>query len=279
MSPKDENILSVVNLLALLFCARKQQLPKLPEEDQYLLTVTKEHLKGANLSIPVFVNTLKTLHERGYLTAVSIFEDGYHEKIREVFKDENYNLLLEQLSVHKNNVLTIEQKKIFVDTLEKMAPPNLRIGNGAFLEEKITFTDLLNDSKRILNNHKDDDVSLVVLMPFRDIEKLLEKMNNGKSFDEIQDSRIWYDNTKYEFHIGNTVILVSYQGKPNIEHYVLARIYECTDESVVWYDDISDYTPRALKDALLKFLKKNKKLVNLFTVHADRLVFDKDSFV
>lgn len=278
MTPKDQNILSVVNLLVLLFCARKQHLPKLPEEDQHLLTVTKEHLQGANLSIPVFVNTLKTLHERGYLIAVSIFEDEYHEKIRDVFKDGNYNLLLEQLSVHKNNELTIEQKRIIAESFQNMAQPNSRVSNDAFLDEKITFTDLLSDTKRILDDHKDNDVSHVVLMPFRDIEKLLGKMNNGKSFDVIQDSRIWYDNTKYEFHIGDTIIPISYQGKPNVEHVVLDLLQHNMRDGVIGYEDIDGYSPSSLRGALMRFVNRNAKLKKIFKVCRDRLEFDKEAF-
>lgn len=278
MSPQDQNILDAINLLSLLFRARKQKLPKLSDEEQHTLTVTKEHLAGADISIPVFLNTLKTLNGKGYLTSIGIFENEYHDKIREVFEEKKYNSIIQELSKHSLNNLPAEQKEAIAEELRRMAPPNVEVDTDSIIDQEINLTDFLDEGRKVFADHKDDDVAVVLLVPFRDIDTLLEKMNAGESFDEIQDSCVWYDPEKYEFHVGEDVVSTAYQAKPNVEHDVLSRLVEDLDEGVIWFDDIEHRTPRSLKDALLKFVDKNDKLKEVFAVHHDRLEFDKEAF-
>ena len=70
MNPKEQNIINTLNLLVLLFRVRKQAIPKLTDEQQHTLKVTKEHLATAGIAIPVFINTLKTLDDKGYLRSI-----------------------------------------------------------------------------------------------------------------------------------------------------------------------------------------------------------------
>lgn len=278
MTPKNRNILDVLNLLTLLFRVRKQAFPKLSDEEKHTLTVTKEHLQGANLSIPVFINTLNILANKGYLTAVSIFEKEYHQKMRDAFVDDNYNLVLEELSKHGLDKLSNEQKIALGQSLEKIAPPQYKLDTDALLKTDISYKDFLDDAKIAFENHTDEDVSKIILFPFRDIDFLLEKMNDGMTFDEVQDSSIWYDSMKYEFHVGDDVIPTSYQGKPNVEHYVLEKLHDCLDDGVIGYEDVDGHKQESLKSNLQKFVKKHKRLRKIFKIRKDRLEFDREAF-
>lgn len=278
MTPKNRNILDVLNLLTLLFRVRKQAVPKLSDEEQHTLTVTKEHLQGANLSIPIFINTLNTLADKGYLTAVSIFEKEYHQKMRDAFVDDNFNLALGELSRHGLDKLSSEQKIALGQSLEKLAPPQYKLDTEALIKSDISYKDFLDDAKVAFEKHSDEDISKIILFPFRDIDLLLEKMNNGSSFDEVQDSSIWYDGVKYEFHVGDDVIPTSYQGKPNVEHYVFEKLYDCFDDGVIGYEDIDGHKRESLKSNLQKFIKKHKRLRKIFKIRKDRLEFDKEAF-
>ncbi len=280
MTQNDKNILDALNLLSLLFRANKQKFPKLTDEEQYTLTVTKEHLENDSISVSVFINTLHVLAEHGYLIAVSIFESEYHEKIRDAFSDEVFTSAVQKLSEDSRNSLTEEQKLVFANALQELLPHNLRseFDIEGFTQEEITLTDLLSDTRKVFNNHKDGTVAKIILLPFRDIDKVRKQMNAGKTFDEILDAEVWYNDRKFEFYLKGLTIPASYQTKPNIEHYVLKLIPEHLHDGVIWYDEIEERTSRSIKDALLKFVAKNNKLQDIFTVHINRLEFDVEVF-
>jgi len=84
MTPGDENILKVLNLLVLLSRAQKQPVSALPEEKQGTLILREEHVKMSGLFLPAFINTLKILSDRGYLVFVALFENESRQKIDEI---------------------------------------------------------------------------------------------------------------------------------------------------------------------------------------------------
>jgi hypothetical protein len=278
MSPKDTNILNALNLLTLLFRSKKQKSPKLSEEETHTLTVTEQLLAKADINLPVFLNTLTTLADKGYLVAVGIHDDEFHEKIREGFKEESYNQALEEISKAGIDKLTVQQKTVIAQAFQKMMPANAQVDLDDFINDDISIKEILDDARNVYKDHKDGEVAKILLMPFRDIDVLLTKMNDGKSFDEIQDSEIWYDEKNLEFRIGDIKILTKYQGKPNVEHYVLILIKDSLNDGVIWYDDIEQRSARSLKDSLLKFINKDQRLQDVFTVHTNRLEFSKEAF-
>lgn len=77
-----------------------------------------------SLSISVFINTLKTLHEKGYLMAVSIFEDKAHLVIQESFSDEKYSEILKEIEMVDTNEVQEKLKLGIADVLEQMKPAN-----------------------------------------------------------------------------------------------------------------------------------------------------------
>ena len=279
MTPNQKNILDTLNLLALLFRANKQKMPKFSEEERHTLTVTEEHLSKADITIPVFLNTLTSLGDKGYLIAVGIHENEYHDKIREAFSDNVYEQVLKETSEGGLEKLSDEQKLEIATAFKKMAPKNVDIDVNYFVEEEITIKDILDDTRNAFKDHKNGVVAKVLLMPFRDINRLLKHMNEGKTFEEVLDSDIWYDDKNYLFFMGKKSISTAYNSKPNIEHSVLSLIQDSLEDGVVWYDDINDRNPRSLKDALLKFVEKDERLKQIFKVHSDRLEFTIEPFV
>jgi hypothetical protein len=278
MTPRDENVLKVLNILTTLFHSRKQKIPKLSKEEQHILIVTEEHIAKENITIFTFLNTLRVLNEMGYLMATGIFENEYHEKIRDAFKDENYNFAQAELSKINNGKLTTEQKEVLANEIKRMLPPGEIFDQEAFDREDITYKELFDPAKLLLENHKDDEVAIVTLMPFRDIDRLFEKMNAGQGLDEIQDTSNWYDGHNCVFHLGTKTVSAMYHGKANVEHDILKRIKECLHDGVVWYEDVSEHKPTSLRRRLIDFVNKDEELKNIFTVYSDRLEFDKEAF-
>jgi len=278
VNPKEQNIIDTLNLLLLLFRAKKQSFPQLTEEQQHTLKVTKEHLAIAEISIPVFINTLNTLSEKGYLFAVSIFEDKFHSEIQKVLSDKNYPEILKQLENLDMGVFDRELKQRIADTIEKIKPANLELDRKELMEdEHISFASLISDGVSVLAGHTSNEVAIVTLMPFRSIERLLEKMNAGMKFDEVQDAGIWYDPKNFLFHIDEDTVSTSYQHKPNKEHFALTALLGMISESKIDYtdvpefDDANDNEMRSYRDALKRFVEKHPRLSEIFTVHSDHL--------
>ncbi|MBP9759914.1 MAG: hypothetical protein KBD24_00935 [Candidatus Pacebacteria bacterium] len=278
MTPGDENILATLNLLVFLHHARKENNLNLSEEEKHLILVKQEYLNKGGISLPVFHNTLKILDKKGYLMGVSIVDDDFHEKVKGFTSEEGFGEILSKIPDVNVDFFTPNGKQFIADLVSSKIPPQYTFDVKAFEEEKITIKEVLEQTRDIFQVHNNDLVSYVILLPFRSIEKLLEKMNDGRSFEEIQDSDIWYNRSAYEFHIGDVIVPVSYQGKPNIEHDVLLKLTDSLKDGVIWFDEINTYKPRSLKDALTKFVNKNEKLSQIFTVHSNRLEFRKDIF-
>ncbi len=258
--------------------SRKQFFPKLSEEEKATLTISKQIFSDSGLTIPEFTNTLHLLSEKGYIWHIVFFDDRLRSQIDGFVNGSEYDGLIDKLKALDTPEFSDKLKASVVQDFEKIMPAGTIIDQEMVKSDDITFSQAFDEGIQKYKKMRTEEVALVLLMPFRNIEKLLEKIQSGKSFDEIQDSSIWYDTTKYEFHIGDEIIPTSYQGKPNIEHTVLEKLNECFDDGAIWFDDISDYKPRALKDALAKFVNRNEGLKQVFTIHSDRLEFGKEAF-
>jgi hypothetical protein len=280
MTPQNQNILSTLNLLFMLFRANKQRRPKLSDEQLHTLNVTKAHLVQGNITLPVFVNTLETLSQKGYLLSVAIVTKEHEEAIRTIEDDEKFNEIVNKVQNSDKNVLSIEVKEKIAQAFETMIPYNsdFKLDREGLVHEEVSITDFMKAGRESALKLVEDGVATVILMPFRDIKVLLDKMNDGKGFNEIQDSSIWYDSHGFKFHLKGKVIHTAYQGKANVEHDVLKKINENIQEGVIWYDDVTEHKPDSIRRRLRDFVDKDKELKTIFNVYSDRLVFDKEAF-
>ena len=262
----------------MLFKARKLTVPKPSEEEQHVLTIIKEHVTDADITIPALYNCLDALDRKGYLVAFVLHEQELRNDMQKLYGSTQFEKTVAELKKLEGNTLSVEQKQKIADALKKRLPPGMDFPEQDFLNEELSISNLLEETRDVIEYQKEDMVATIVLLPFRSIEWLLEQMNTGLPFDDIKDPGVWYDPSKYEFHIAGETISTSYQGKLNIEHDVLMQLHNFLDDGVIYYDEIDTHKPKAIKDAFTRFIKKHPELPNIFTVHLDRLEFDKTSF-
>jgi len=280
MSPRDQNLLAALNILVLVFRTQKHMFPKLTEQQHHTLQITKEHLLQAEISAPAFINTLQELANKGYLLAGnSVFESKYHAEILKVLDDTQYEKM--QAELQKVDTSELEEKlKVFAaDMLEKTAPAHIPVDREEVMSEDVSMTSLLEEFREAYKGYSPDVVSLIILSPFRSIERLLEQVNAGISFDDVKDEGIWYDATAYEFHFDDTFVSTAYQGKPSKAHFALAALFGQFVEPRIDYSDIPEFDQdskekdrKAYFDALTRFIKKHPRLSEIFSVHSDALV-------
>ena len=257
--------------------------PKLSEELKHTLKITKENLASADLTIPVFINTLAELTRKGYLTALSVFEDKYHPEILKFLDDAEYAKTLKELEKIDTSAFIEKYKMAIADSLQETAPANVQGIREEILSEEIDIKTLLDTSREALQGYTPEVVSTVVLSPFRDIERLLEKMNDGIAFEAVKDAGIWYDSIAHELHIDDTTISTSYQNKPTKAHFALQALFKQFGEPQIDYVDIPEFDldhmdteKKSYRDSLNRLLKKHPRLKELFTVHTGHLSIQGD---
>lgn len=280
MSPRDQNLLATLNILVLIFRSQKHMFPRRSEEMQHTLQITKEHLAQARISAPVFINTLQELANKGYLLAGnSVFESKYHDEFLKVLDDTQYEKI--QTELEKVDTSQLEEKlKVFAaDLLEKTAPAYIPVDREEVMKEDVSMKSLLEEFREAYKGYTPDVVSVIILSPFRSLERLLEQLNAGVLFDNVKDEGIWYDANTYYFHFDDTSVSTAYQGKPNKEHFALASLFGQFEESRIDYTDIPEFDNdnkekdrKAYFDALTRFIKKHPRLSEIFSVHTDALV-------
>ncbi len=277
MTPREQNILAVLNVLRLLFHARKQ-VPHLKDEEQHTLRITYEHINLSALTVPVFLNTLTQLDSKGYLVGFYVFEQKAHPEIQKFLADENYEKVLNELANLDTTDFVEALNLAGTDMIEKTIPANIFIPKEVFLENDMNIKDVLDAARDAIKGNPPEVVATIVLSPFRSIERLLEKMNNGISFEDVKDAGIWYDPERYEFHFDDQTVSVGYQNKPNKEHFALKALFNQFSENRIDYTDIPEFEQNKMKaekisykDALNRFVKKHPRLSQIFSVHADHL--------
>lgn len=279
MTPRDQNILAALNILVLVFRAQKNNQPKLTEEEEPILRITKEHLAQAGITAPVFINTLQTLTDKGYIIAAnSVFEEKYHEELAKVLDDTGYQKIQDELRKIDTSKLEEGIKIAAADIIEKTAPAHAHVDRAEIMKEDVSMAGVLEKFRTSYKGYSSEVVSMIILSPFRSIERLLEQMNVGVPFDEIKDDGVWYEMAAYEFHFDDTKVATAYQGKPNKEHFALKALFSQFEESRIDYADIPEFEQddkdaekKAYKDALNRFIKKHHRLSEIFSVHADHL--------
>jgi hypothetical protein len=277
MSPGEKNILDTVNLLVLIFRTQKS-ISDLSPEKRHTLRITNEHLNIAGLTIPVFHNTLQELNAKGYIFALTVFEQKYQPEILKFLDEAEYKRISDKLRATDTTELDNVLKQASLQILKEHLPANIHVSEEDLSAEDVSTASLLDYAREGLKGYSPDIISIVVLSPFRSIEQLLFKLNSGTPFTEIKDAGVWYDPDGYEFHFDDTSVSTAYQGKPNKEHFALMALFGQFEENRIDYTDIPeinsdhvDSEKKSYRDALNRFIEKHPRLSEIFSVHADHL--------
>lgn len=275
MPQGEQNILSVLNLLTMLYGSRKTQYPKLSEDEQSILVVTKEHVALTGLTVPTFINTLNSIGRKGYLFGISIYEKKYHKLFKDLQKPNVYGEIMKQLEGSKKNVISRDDKRKFFEPLVKALVPQKHVRDTEeIIEENITISELFADSLKIFEGHTEENVSYVLLSPYRDLNRLLTKLNDGETLKSIQDQEIWFNplnNTLYYFS-GSI-----YLGNIKRAKEALLALFSQNYPEMIYFDDIPESSgdsfnkkeQKAYYDSLLRVLGKDLKLKDIFILHHD----------
>jgi len=284
MNRNDENLYKTTGLLLMLFRESKLSVGLETEEDKRMLTVDKEHIEDAGLTTPNFLNTLNVLMNAGYVYAVSFKDTKVRIETINFNEKGGYQKILDEIDKKPKEAKKASDKiqKIIGDSMKKLIPQTHYFDEGEYYEEEISLREIILSGKRQTQGVGMSTIAKVFLYPIRDIGRLHRLLGEGISSDNIVDPGIWYNWTEYVFHINDEEVEVSYQGKPNLEHFVLKGLFQSNqDESVFDYDELPEFQEmsrdekkkrrKKYRDALTRFLDKHQNLPKIFTVHSDHI--------
>jgi hypothetical protein len=282
MNPKEQNLLKTLNLLVMMSRARQHFPPNLSGEEKATLTISKQILDDSGLTVPEFTNCLQDISKKGYFWHFVVFDEHIRNQVDEYINSELYAASLEKIKELDTKENSDKLKQAAITDLNRIAPHGVTIDPKDVADEFIKFSDVLNEGIQVFKKMRPDELALILLMPFRNIETLFNRMNKGDKFDDIQDDGFWYDKDKFEFHIDEKVIQIRYQGKPNLEHTILSEFFSKPSISKIEYEEISGFDISkgngAYRDAMRKFTKKHPKLKLMFSVHEYHTEFYPDRY-
>jgi hypothetical protein len=277
MKLNEENIFEVLNTLSLLRSARKTQFPELPEEEQNILIVTKEHIEMSGLTLTTFVNTLNQIGKKGYLYGISIFEKKYHNLFKKLSEPEVYEEIMDKLTKSKQNTISSTDKKRYFEPLIQLLVPKKYIRSSEEIyEDDVSYSALFDESTKVLSGHTENNICYVLLSPYRDIDRLLTKLRNNEPFKEIQDEEIWFDPIADTLHYfgGSLDLGRIIKGK----EVLLALFSQDEPSKILFYqipessgDEFNLKEQKSYWDSMNRILNKDLKLKRIFDLHQDRL--------
>lgn len=283
MNPTEQNVFKTLNLLMMLSRARQQFSHGFTDEEKATLFISRQILADSDLTVPELANSLQRIAKKGYIWHMVLFDEHLRSQINDFIGSDQYQDILGKLGKELDTKeVSKKLHKATIDDFSKMIPPSVNINPDDTEEELPKFTELFEDGLEVFKKLRPDEIGFVLLMPFRNIEMLYQKVGAGERFDDIQDDGFWYDNKNLEFHIDGQIIKTSYQNKPNLVHTVLNAFFSKPDISKVEYEEMIGFDVTkgngAYRDAMRKFVKKHPKLKDMFSVHEYDTEFHPDGY-
>ena len=111
-----------------------------------------------------------------------------------------------------------------------------------------------------------DLVAVVILLPFRNIYRLLSKMNTGTSFDYVKDPGLWYNPQSFTLYCDDKEYSTKYRNDPTLVHFIFESLFKQPNETLDYSNVETDKTIRACFDSLLHLIKKYPELEPVFSI-------------
>jgi hypothetical protein len=282
VSPFDQKILKTLELLVMLSRSKQQFSQGKADEETATLRISRQLITDSQLSVPEFTNALHAIAEKGYIWHVVIYDEKVRSQINELTDGPLYSEVVEKLKGLDTKDNSDNLKQMVEAGLKKIIPHGTQIDQELMDADYLKISDVFAQGIKAIKILNPDEIGLVILMPFRDISILLNKMNSGEKFNDIRDNGFWYDQNNYVFYIDNKVIQTSYQGKPNLEHFVIASFFNNPKLSTIDYEEMVGYDPsktnEAYQHAMRRFIEKHSSLEKIFTAHKYNTEFHPDNY-
>ncbi len=265
--------------------SRQLRLPDLSDEEKATLAISRQFLIDANLTIPEFTNAISILSEKGYVWHVIFFDENLRAQIDEFLNHPEFDTVMKQLEAFNTQVFSNAVATDLETNIRSLLPKGMPVADDEFddlKEENAQFTEVITEGLKHYKKLRPDELGWVILMPFRDVTDLYNRLGKGEKIDDIQDLGFWYDQTKYKFYIDGTTLDTSRFGEPTLVHFVIKQFFDNPSLTKIDYEDMPEFDPSkgesSYQDSMRNFVKKHPKLKNIFTVRKYNTEFHPDRY-
>jgi hypothetical protein len=275
MTIQEKDIKFTLNQLIVLH--RQQQVFKnvWTAEQLNTLQIKKEHVIDAGLTIPIFLNTLEEIAKKGYLSNTPIIDQKHRNQLADVkagkHQTEITDLLLKVDTIETQEKLKAGIAKIFRNTL----PHDYEFNEAGFMASEINIEDLMTAGMEAFTDTT-DLVAVVVIMPFRSIERLLSKMNEGIAFNEVKDPGLWHDASSYTLFFNDQKYLTKYRNDPIKAHFVFQVLFSKPTETLDFNSIPDAESNKVYFDSLSHFIEKHPDLEPIFAITSSSITINQD---
>ena len=171
MNKIDSDIIKTLNILIYL----KDSI-KINHNNFELLQIKTDYLNNENLTIGDFINSLKLLSQNLYILFFVFFDKDILKEINKEYKKKD-NIELEKINKIAYEYMDKNKKRIYEELSKtyNAFSKNIEIDK----EEWIIFLE------NFRKNFSEKIIAYVYIIPDKNINNLLNKMNNGESFSYI----------------------------------------------------------------------------------------------
>jgi hypothetical protein len=285
MTPKEQNMLKSLNLLTTLSHSRQQFSNGLSDEEKYTITISRQLLTDSGLTIFELINSVRKLSEKGYTQHYIIYDEHLRSQINEALKKTELEDELKKLEVLDTEEMSDKIKAESIASLNKLAPTGKGLDSDDLKDDFIKISEASRESIKLYKKLRPDEVALIFMLPFRSLNRLLKKMEDGIKFDQVQDTNIWYEPSQLRLHVGESIFTTANRRNPTKVHFIMDRLFNNDEDkliadysSVEGFDDMDGIEKESKKYYLSmhNFLKKNGKLREIFENHSDRLTINEE---
>lgn len=281
MNPKNQKILKTLELVIPLYNSKQLFSGHIPVEEKAILTVSKQLVEASGLTIMEFVYAMRQLSEKGYTQHFIIFDDHTRAKLDEALQNQQLESEFKKVEQLDTPEMSEKIKNQTIESFNKIANKGNELTLEDIKDENFKLSDAAKDGINLYKRLRPDEIGLVLILPFRSLERLQEKMQNGMRFTEVQDSNIWYDSKNFKLHVGKAIFNASDRGSRTRVHYILDAMFnkEREDKLILDYSSAENFNDAggAEKEnkrhylSMRTFLKTNGKLRDIFHNYSDRL--------
>lgn len=229
------------------------------------LQIKKEHVTDAGLTIPVFLNSLDEIANKGYISYTPIVDQNYRSQLADAkagdYKAEIADTLLKVDTTEAQQKFKAGIATIFKNTM----PHDYEFDEAGFMASEISIEDMMTAGMQAITDTT-DLVAVVVLMPFRSIKRLLSQMNQGIFFNDVKDPGLWYDAESYTLNFNDTQYSTKYRNDPTKIHFVFESLFLAPSETLDYSDIPDSEEPKQYYYSLLNFIKKHPELDPVFLI-------------
>lgn len=190
MAPLEDNLIKTLHLLTYLSRKNRLVLPKLLDEEIYSLPITEENVGRLSIDIYTLINTLETLAEKSYLAYTPLIDKNWRTKLKEFDEGTQKSEVIAVLQSPENKSVDQNFKQGIATIFEKAIPKDHEFDREGLMASDITFSSVMEMGLEKLKNLDDDILVLVILMPFRSIDRLLRKLNDSTNSRILWGDRV-----------------------------------------------------------------------------------------